>query len=99
VGYFKGQEERKGLDFRERKEMGQDMRVLIYNGQTGLYFKAPGAWTEEKNDAFVFADRSTAIKFYETHYLPGARIVAVDQSIESSSELGTTEPPRNEETQ
>jgi hypothetical protein len=80
-------------------EMGNDMRVLIYNAQTGSYFKAPGLWTKEKAEAFIFGDKSTAIKFYETHYLPGASIVPVDQSAEPSSDPGLRESPHSEETQ
>jgi hypothetical protein len=51
------------------------MKVVIFDGKRGLFFKAPGEWVKLKNEAFVFADRSTAIKFYENHYLPDARII------------------------
>jgi hypothetical protein len=55
------------------------MRVVIYNTKSGLYFKAPDRWVKNQGEAFVFADKSTAIKFYETHYLPDTKILELSE--------------------
>jgi hypothetical protein len=51
------------------------MKVVLQNKKTGLFFKSPAVWTDRKSEAFVFQDSAAARDFYLKHYIPDVEIV------------------------
>jgi len=51
------------------------MRILLQQKETGLYFKAPAAWTPQASEATDFLCSTRAIEFCQAHKITGVQLV------------------------
>ena len=57
------------------RSVTQNMRILLQQKETGLYFKDVGSWTHDTSEAIDFLNSTAAIDFCVTNNISGVHLV------------------------